>query len=503
MILSYGILTYMFNSIHEIAARLIWSGTNKTRPAYIRYGIPLILILLATLVKMQFNASLGGRNPYILYFGIVSLTAVVCGLGPAVFSTIITALVANYYFIYPYHIIELGHNDIISSVIYLFECFWLIILSSIVRMAYQRVRQTQLQFQAMIEKSSEVILLTDREYNRLYCSPAIEKMTGYSADEFVKMKSMGLAHPEEAPILRERLEELLNHPGDNITFTRRVQHRDGNWLWIESTVTNLLEDESIRAMVYNYHDVTARVLLEQKKDDFISIASHELKTPLTSLKTSLQLMDRMKDDPKPDRMSKLIGQANRSMDKITELVNELLNVSRIKQGQLQLNKTTFNMYALLENCCNHLNMSGKHEIIIEGDKDVQVQADQNRVEQVIVNFVNNAAKYAPFSEEIFINVHREADKVKVSVRDTGPGIADDKQPHIFDRYYRADYGLKQGQGLGLGLFISAGIIKRHGGQIGVDSELGKGSTFWFTLPLGKETAKLQDIRTQADDITIP
>jgi PAS domain S-box-containing protein len=503
LILYYGIVAYMLNSIHEIAARLIWSGKNKTRPAYIRYGIPLILIVLATLVKMQFNASMGGRNPYILYFGIVSLTAVVCGLGPALFSTFITALVADYYFIYPYHIIELGHNDIISTAIYLFECCWLIFLSAIVRMAYQRVRQNQLLFQAMIEKSSEVILLTDRDYNRLYCSPGIEKLTGYTAGEFVKMKSMSLAHPEEVPILRERLEQLLNQPGENITFTRRVQHKDGNWLWIESTVTNLLDDESIKSMVYNYHDVTHRVLLEQKKDDFISIASHELKTPLTSLKTSLQLMDRMKEDPKADRMPKLIAQANRSMDKITELVNELLNVTRIKQGQLQLNKSIFKIYALLENCCNHLNMAGKHEVIIEGDRNVEVRADQNRVEQVIVNFVNNAVKYAPFSEEIFINVHREGDKVKVSVRDTGPGIAEDKQPHIFDRYYRADYGLKQGQGLGLGLFISAGIIKRHGGQIGVDSELGKGSTFWFTLPLGMEAAKSQDFKSQTGDIAFP
>jgi signal transduction histidine kinase len=238
-------------------------------------------------------------------------------------------------------------------------------------------------------------------------------------------------------------------------------------------------------MVANFYNVTDRVLMEQKKDDFISIASHELKTPLTSLKASLQLLDKVKDDPTVVIVPKLIAQSNRSMDKITELVDELLNASRVTQGQLQLNRTSMSIGDLLENCCNHIRLLGKNDLVLEGDKHLQVFADENRVEQVLVNLVNNAIKYAPASKEIFVIIEKEDNMAKVSVKDTGPGIPYEKQQHIFDRYYRAEYGGNQNQGLGLGLYISAGIIKKHGGQIGVISEIGKGSTFWFTLPLSE------------------
>ena len=115
--------------------------------------------------------------------------------------------------------------------------------------------------------------------------------------------------------------------------------------------------------------------------------------------------------------------------------------------------------------------------------ELQVYADAERVNQVVINFVNNAIKYAPESKEIKINIEKVTDMAKVSVSDKGPGISADKLTHLFDRYYRVDTSGVQYSGLGLGLYISAEIIKKHNGQIGVDSELGKGSTFWFTLPL--------------------
>jgi hypothetical protein len=114
---------------------------------------------------------------------------------------------------------------------------------------------------------------------------------------------------------------------------------------------------------------------------------------------------------------------------------------------------------------------------------LQIYADELRIDQLVVNFVNNAVKYAPNSKDICLNVERVGNMARISVKDTGPGIETDKIPYLFGRYYRADYSGSQYSGLGLGLYISAEIIKKHGGEIGVDSELGKGSTFWFTLPL--------------------
>lgn len=233
-------------------------------------------------------------------------------------------------------------------------------------------------------------------------------------------------------------------------------------------------------------DITVYKALQQQKDDFISIASHELKTPLTTLKASLQLLVRMRENPNTVLFPKVIDQASRSMDKITELVDDLLNVSKINQGHVGLKKNWFNLSDMLEKCCIHVRESGSHELILEGDKSLMVYADEHRIDQVVVNLVNNAVKYAPDSREIFLGIKSLGEMVKVSVRDNGPGIPADKLPHLFDRYFRADERGTQVSGLGLGLFICADIVQRHGGEIGVESEPGQGSNFYFTLPLGEK-----------------
>lgn len=231
-------------------------------------------------------------------------------------------------------------------------------------------------------------------------------------------------------------------------------------------------------------DITEQKLEEQRKDDFLSIASHELKTPVTSLKAALQLLDRIKDDPNPAMQRRLIDQSNKSISKISALVEELLNTGRMSEGQLHLSKTNVNVAGLLNETCNHIRLDGKYNLVVDADSSLQVFADEHRIDQVLGNFIENALKYAPASPDIYLKAESLGDVIKVSVKDGGPGIPPDKLPHLFGRYYRADYSGSQYSGLGLGLYISAEIIKKHGGEIGVDSEIGKGSTFWFTLPLG-------------------
>jgi PAS domain S-box-containing protein len=232
-----------------------------------------------------------------------------------------------------------------------------------------------------------------------------------------------------------------------------------------------------------FMDVTNRRFLMQQKDEFIGVASHELKTPVTSLKASLQLLDRMKNRKGAD-LSKLIDQSNRSLTKLQHLVADLLDVSRITQGQLMLRKSTFLVSELINNCCNHIRDSGKFELVIEGTLNVKVNADEQQIDQVLVNLVNNAVKYAPESSKIVVSIEEFDREVKISVKDNGPGIPEAKVPHIFEKYYRADHSDRQTTGLGLGLYICAEIIRKHGGEIGLESILGSGTVFWFTLPKG-------------------
>jgi len=171
------------------------------------------------------------------------------------------------------------------------------------------------------------------------------------------------------------------------------------------------------------------------------------------------------------------------LNKLTDLVNSLLNSNRISQGRFPIHKTTFKIKDIIDDCCQHIRAAGTHAITLKGDVELSVSADEQLIDQVIVNLINNAVKYAPASKEIIIKLERLNNQAKVSVTDFGAGIASDKLPHIFERYFRADYGSVQFSGLGLGLYICAEIIEKHCGKIGVDSKLGNGSTFWFTLPL--------------------
>jgi signal transduction histidine kinase len=142
----------------------------------------------------------------------------------------------------------------------------------------------------------------------------------------------------------------------------------------------------------------------------------------------------------------------------------------------------------VENCCNHIRAVGKYNLIYKGDADLTISADEQKLEQVLVNLVNNAVKYAPASKEIVVEVEDLADKVRIAVIDQGNGISKEKLPFLFDSYYQVKESGLITHGLGLGLYISAEIIRKHNGEIGVKSEIGKGSTFWFTLP--KNSIKL-------------
>jgi PAS domain S-box-containing protein len=266
-------------------------------------------------------------------------------------------------------------------------------------------------------------------------------------------------------------------------FQARVKGADGTYRWHLSRLMPINnEKEKARLWVGTATDIHELKLLQQQKDDFMSIASHELKTPITTLKASLQLLKRMKDNP-GKMLPTLIEQANKSMDRVTTLIENLLNTNKLTEGQLHLNKTSFVVAEMIADCCQHVRIAGAYNIITDGDKELKVYADIDRIDQVVVNFVNNAIKYAPAIKDIHVLIKKESNMVKVSVTDKGPGIPQEKQTYLFDRYYRVDSSGNQYSGLGLGLYISSEIIKRHKGKIGVSSEPGKGSTFWFTLPL--------------------
>lgn len=260
-------------------------------------------------------------------------------------------------------------------------------------------------------------------------------------------------------------------------------------VYISVNAAPLLDDENnVSGGIVTFTDVTSRRKVLQEKDDFISVASHELKTPIASLKAALQLLERMHHNISPEMLDKLVTQSNKSMKKLTDLVESLLNSNRISQGRFPVHKTKFKIAELIHDCCQHIKSAGNHIIKFEGDLHLEADADVQLIDQVIVNLVNNAVKYAPASKEIIISVQPDGEFAKISVTDFGPGIPADKLPYIFHCYYRVDNIGGRFSGLGLGLYICNEIIEKHGGKMGVESKPGHGSTFWFTLSMAMATA---------------
>ena len=222
---------------------------------------------------------------------------------------------------------------------------------------------------------------------------------------------------------------------------------------------------------------------QQRKDEFIGIASHELKTPLTTIKGYMDLLNSM-EDQQPKKQ--FVQKALRSVDKLEDLIKDLLDVSKIQSGQLQLNITEFNMNDLINETIAAVKMvSTTHMIIRKNDSGEQlILADRQRIEQVLENLLSNAIKYSPGEKEVWVTTQVTKSSFIVSVKDFGRGIPPEEQLNIFERFYRSKDSSVHVSGFGLGLYICRDIINRHNGKIWIESDK-KGSTFYFSIPLKK------------------
>ena len=304
----------------------------------------------------------------------------------------------------------------------------------------------------------------------------------YTGADITTANLSAVIHPEDLSEIIHQF-NILRKQTDGGEFQIRIKRADALYRWHLIRLMPIKNDEgTLVQWIGTATDINELRILQQNKEDFISIASHELKTPITTLKGALQLLDRMKDKPTA-MLPKLIAQANKSLGKVYTLIDDLLNTSKANEDQLKITPVKFNLIKITRECCENLAANDAFNICVTGDENLNVNADILRTEQVIINFVNNAMKYAPNAKTIEVSVQRVDGMGKVSVIDGGEGIPSQNLRFLFDRYYRINHGGSEYTGLGLGLYICAEIIKKHHGAIGADSEVGVGSTFWFTLPV--------------------
>jgi signal transduction histidine kinase len=233
-------------------------------------------------------------------------------------------------------------------------------------------------------------------------------------------------------------------------------------------------------------DITQQRAMERMKDDFLAIAAHELKTPVTAIKGYAQLaISRLHADAEPARLRRALNTIDQQAERIAHLVEELLDMNRIQAGQLHLQRKWLDLVALAQRSIEQAQQqTSQHQFMLEAPSQIEGCWDEARIEQVLQNLLGNAMKYSPEGGMITTTIALLEDVVHVTVRDQGIGIPPEKQPRIFEPWFQAhtdtsgDYG-----GMGLGLSICKEIVQRHGGSMWLESKQGKGSLFGFTLPL--------------------
>ncbi|UII26284.1 HAMP domain-containing histidine kinase [Fulvivirga maritima] len=229
-------------------------------------------------------------------------------------------------------------------------------------------------------------------------------------------------------------------------------------------------------------DINDQKVLERKKDEFLNVASHELKTPLTSVNAYVQLIEeRFEEDKVEGDVKNYISKASRSLGKLNQLISDLLDVSRLEADKVRIDFHKLNFDQLIRNTVDNFMPTTDHTIVVKGKTDKFVTGDEPRLEQVILNFLSNAVKFSPIDKEIIVALNTDDQSVWVEVQDQGIGIDKNKMHKIFDRFYQVDEANHTG-GIGLGLYISKEIIQRHWGDIFIDSEgVNKGTTIGFRL----------------------
>ncbi|WP_295768988.1 PAS domain-containing sensor histidine kinase [uncultured Mucilaginibacter sp.] len=350
--------------------------------------------------------------------------------------------------------------------------------------ANQRIRQSEMLLRQLADSIIQMVWVTDAEGMHEYYNKRWYDFTGIAYGESDGEGWNAVFHPED----QQRAWNVWRHSlatGTPYEIEYRLRKFTGEYIWVLGRAAPYFDEHGkIIKWFGTCTDIHEQKLLQHQKDDFINIASHELKTPLTSLSANMQFIERslLRNRPDDHVLISMISSCFKNVKKLNKIIADLVDANSIGLGELLIKKERFDIIKLLQDVTSNINI-GTSTIEIVGKSSLMVNADAGKIEQVVVNLVNNACKYAGESEVIMVKATLDDEYAKVAITDQGKGIQEDKIKYLFDRYYRADTANMKYSGMGLGLYVCANIIRSHGGSIGVESKVGNGSTFWFTLPI--------------------
>jgi PAS domain S-box-containing protein len=313
-----------------------------------------------------------------------------------------------------------------------------------------------------------------------------QKWIDFAGMDYEDLRDFGyhqMMHPDEIATFQRGLENAAQS-GNPYISEIRFKNTKGEYIWHLNVVSPILDENgNINMWVGSTTDIQSIKEEEQRKNDFIGMVSHELKTPLTSLNGYLQLLHRKAKKEGDDYSAHAFEHSLKQVRQMTSMINGFLNVSRLESGKIHIEKTSFDIAELFKEIqVEHQLLYTSHEVIFHPINEIIVNADKEKIAQVVNNLVSNAVKYSASGTVVDITCEKHGKNVRISVEDKGIGISKEDLQKLFERYYRVEQNINVA-GFGIGLYLSAEIIGRHGGKIWGESEVSKGSIFHFELPL--------------------
>ncbi|WP_442588832.1 PAS domain-containing sensor histidine kinase [Pedobacter sp. AW31-3R] len=325
----------------------------------------------------------------------------------------------------------------------------------------------------------------DLRQNTIIYTPTLMELFGLDRDTMINLNEISsLVHPEDKAIVDNAFTNAL--VTGQYRYEARLLWPDESVHWISTNGRIIFDEQDYPSRLLGTTiDITENKIEQLQKNDFIAIASHELKTPLTSIKAYLQMLKMENAVKDPEYVLNIAGRAEKQVIKMTKLIYSFLDMSRIESGNIDLSIAPFMIDELIQEVIkDYLIHTNSHQLLFTPGITEPIEADRSRIGQVIDNLISNAIKYSPLSKSIEISSTTFGEEAVVSVRDHGIGIDTRHQEKVFERFYRADdQKARNASGFGIGLYLSADILKRHHGGIWVESDHGNGSTFHFSLPL--------------------
>lgn len=348
------------------------------------------------------------------------------------------------------------------------------------------VMEKLLHWAAIIESSDDAIISKSNEGIITSWNKGAERLYGYTSKEIVGKPVSVLMPPEKGDDFPFIMKQL--HEGKRIEHyeTKRLT-KDGKILNVSITVSPIKDSSgNIIGASKIARDITMRIENEKRREEFVSTASHELKTPITTQKAYGELLERMLTKDGDKKYITYVRRINQQTLKITKLIDDLLELSRFQSGTLKMESTEFDINALIKETINDLQTIIPQKISYKGIKSTKMYGDRDRIGQVLNNLLTNASKYSPGSHKIEVVSSKKDNYVVTSIKDYGIGIEREYFTRIFESFFRVSGDDEQTfPGMGIGLSFSREVIKRHKGDIWLESKKGEGSTFYFSLPIKK------------------